>query len=192
MLRGKLGNMDNPKHIFYWVRKTLTVIYYIHNTYTVYAYCLSIYYVIFVCIEDFVPAFGTKSRYFLLSSIVISNLGSCTDNPRTDNREYITELHYVRISFVHSSAGYKVLSYWTVHYYCTIVPQTKVCAWRHFTIKLQSVCSTLIHNRSVLNYGVPTTELGSFRMCYSNVMYMNLRVLQALYSVLWSSGKPRL
>jgi len=57
--------------------------YYLHNTYTAYAYCLSKYSVIFVCIEDSVPEFGTKSRYFVLSSTVIRNLGSCTDNPQT-------------------------------------------------------------------------------------------------------------
>jgi hypothetical protein len=42
------------------------------------AYCSRKQSVIFVCVEEFVRALGTKTR----SSLVISNLRQCTDNPQ--------------------------------------------------------------------------------------------------------------
>jgi len=45
---------------------------------------------VYVCIEDFIWALGAKSRYFPPSSLDISNLWSCRDNP--EYRVILTEV----------------------------------------------------------------------------------------------------
>jgi len=57
--------------------------YHIYSTYNPYAYCLCKESVNFVCTQNHVRAVDAKSSYFLLSSLVISNLRSYTDNPQT-------------------------------------------------------------------------------------------------------------
>jgi len=57
--------------------------YYVLNKYIAYSNCTREQSVIFVCVKDFVLARDPKSRYFPPSSLVISHLGSCRDNPQT-------------------------------------------------------------------------------------------------------------
>jgi len=67
-------------------RTKLNIIYLlIHNTYIAYACCLCKQSVIFVCLWDF--EVEVKKHNFPPSSLVIINLWSCKDNPRTDNRD---------------------------------------------------------------------------------------------------------
>ena len=105
--------------------------YHIYNTYNPYTYCLHKHYVIFVCTQNHVGALGAKSSYFLASSLVISNLRSCTDNPRTDNRE--CTLYYAnwsRSSAVHNdfprslTATWRMREFWRLEWYrepCNLV-----------------------------------------------------------------------